>query len=431
MRRIFGLLLALTLTGLTRAADEPRHNKLTPQEAADGWLLLFDGETTFGWHSPNGSKWTVKDGMLAPQSDKHGLLVSTTVFTDFDLKFQFRTRDANKAAVFFKCDADGHGAEKIEAAFKTETIKEAPGQAAPRRAQQIHLQSYGNQWMEGTIEVRNNNLINADFFAADTAVRFARVREPMAPPGVKPPPREAPGHIALSGNGIIFRDIRLKPVLPQRLFNGKDLTGWNEYKGTMKKVASTFAVNREGSLTIKNGPGDIQTAGQWADFVLQLDCKTNGKNLNSGVFFRCRPGEYQQGYEAQIHNGWTDKPKEYVVEDYDPKTHMLKEKRKVQSLSMDYGTGAIYRRIPARKEVAKDNEWFKMTILAEGNHLATWVNGVQVVDWTDNRPLADNARNGCRLEKGPISLQGHDPTTDLAFRNIYIEDLKAGKVEKP
>ena len=42
----------------------------------------------------------------------------------------------------------------------------------------------------------------------------------------------------------------------------------------------------------------------------------------------------------------------------------------------------------------------------------------------------DNARNGCRLEKGPISLQGHDPTTDLSFRNIRIEDLTAHEMNE-
>ncbi len=101
----------------------------------------------------------------------------------------------------------------------------------------------------------------------------------------------------------------------------------------------------------------------------------------------------------------------------------------MQTLASDYGTGAIYRRMPARKAVAKDGEWFTMTVVAQGNHIATWVNGQQVVDWTDNRPLNDNARNGCRLEKGPISIQGHDPTTDLAFRNIRIADLTPTKRE--
>ena len=106
----------------------------------------------------------------------------------------------------------------------------------------------------------------------------------------------------------------------------------------------------EGWLNIKNGPGDLQTEGQWADFVLQLDCISNGPHLNSGVFFRCQPGKYQQGYEAQIQNDFSaDPPKEYTVEEYDPKTHELKDKKKVPSAALDYGTGAIYRRIPARK----------------------------------------------------------------------------------
>ena len=43
---------------------------------------------------------------------------------------------------------------------------------------------------------------------------------------------------------------------------------------------------------------------------------------------------------------------------------------------------------------------------------------MQQVDWTDNRPINANPRNGCRLEKGPVSLQGHDPTTDIDFRDI-------------
>ena len=156
---------------------------------------------------------------------------------------------------------------------------------------------------------------------------------------------------------------------------------------------------------------------------MQAECRTNGKNLNSGVFFRCIPGDYQNGYEAQIHNGFADTPKEYVVEEYDPKTHELKGKAKVKSAAIDYGTGAIYRRVPARTHAAKDNEWFTMTVVAHGRHVATWVNGVQQVDWTDNRPPNDNPRNGCRLEKGPISLQGHDATTDIDFRSIRAVEL--------
>jgi hypothetical protein len=207
----------------------------------------------------------------------------------------------------------------------------------------------------------------------------------------------------------------------QPLFNGKDLDGWGTFPG--KK--SQFTVG-DGAIHLKNGPGDLQSEGKYANFVLQLECKSNGKHLNSGVFFRCKPNEYQNGYEAQIHNNFTADPaKEYTVEEFDPKTHELVEKKKVKSAATDFGTGAIYRRVPARSGVAKDGEWFTMTIVAHGNHFATWVNGIQQVDWYDNRPASDNPRMGFRSEAGHISIQGHDPTTDLSFRNIRIAELPA------
>jgi hypothetical protein len=84
--------------------------------------------------------------------------------------------------------------------------------------------------------------------------------------------------------------------------------------------------------------------------------------------------------------------------------------------------------MPARKAVARDQEWFTMTVVARGRHIATWVNGIQQVDWTDNRPADKNPRKGYRGEAGPISIQGHDPTTDLSFRNIRIGVLpRSGK----
>ena len=219
-----------------------------------------------------------------------------------------------------------------------------------------------------------------------------------------------------------LRNIKLKPAGMTSLFNGKDLTGWHPYVAADAK--SKFSVTPEGTLHIENGKGDLQTDKKWADFLLQIECKTNAKALNSGVFFRCQPDKYQQGYEAQIQNSFMASPsKEYTIDRYDPKTNALLGKDKVKYDSFDYGTGGIYRRIPARFQACKDMEWFTMTILAQGRHMGVWVNGLMVTDWTDNRPINDNARNGCRLEAGNISLQGHDPTTNLDFRNIRIAEF--------
>jgi hypothetical protein len=230
-----------------------------------------------------------------------------------------------------------------------------------------------------------------------------------------------------AGHTFRVHKLLLKPVGLKPIFNGKDLTGWKEFPGKQSK----FTVTPEGWLNIANGPGDLQTIDQWDDFILQIDCISNGKHLNSGVFFRCRPNEYQNGYEAQIQNGFDpEHPKEYTIEEYDPITHQLVGKKKIKNGALDYGTGAIYRRVPARRSVAKDHEWFTMTILARGNHLAVWVNGIAVTDWIDNRPVSGNARTGCKLGKGPISLQGHDKTTNLSFRNIRIVELPHSNAAK-
>jgi hypothetical protein len=51
------------------------------------------------------------------------------------------------------------------------------------------------------------------------------------------------------------------------------------------------------------------------------------------------------------------------------------------------------------------------------------VNGDQVTDWTDERAPDENPRSGQRLAPGTISLQAHDPTTNIRFRNLRIVEL--------
>jgi hypothetical protein len=56
--------------------------------------------------------------------------------------------------------------------------------------------------------------------------------------------------------------------------------------------------------------------------------------------------------------------------------------------------------------------------------MAVWVNGYQVTDWKDGRQPNENPRSGLRTEPGTIQIQGHDPTTDLSFRNLRIAELR-------
>ena len=90
---------------------------------------------------------------------------------------------------------------------------------------------------------------------------------------------------------------------------------------------------------------------------------------------------------------------------------------------VDCGTGGLYNRQPTRRVVSSDREWFTATIVAQGKHIATWVNGLQCTDYVDDKPPASTARKGSFLGKGCVSVQGHDPTTDLSFRSIRLAEL--------
>jgi hypothetical protein len=381
------LILGCTLSATAQERAKP--NTLTPKEVADGWVLLFDGETMFGWqlkplHEPGGGKpaLQVQDNVLFLKTAPfdRAAMTTTTHFGDFGLNFEYRRESTGVPTLLIW----------------------------PRDLKMgiFELNLYKDGWNRDTVTLHEKELTFEDRFGKTQKKPWASREQPI---------------IFRAVEALKLRDIKLRPLGAKPLFNGKDLTGWKVFPG--KK--SEFAVE-DGAIVCRNGPGDLQTEGKYANFVLQLECKSNGKHLNSGIFFRCKANEYQNGYEAQIHNNFTaDPPKQYTVEEYDPETHKLTGKKKVASAAVDYGTGAIYRRVPARKEVAKDGEWFTMTIVAHGNHIATWVNGIQQVDWYDNRPASDNPRTGCRLEAGHISIQGHDPTTDLSFRNIRIAELPA------
>jgi hypothetical protein len=198
---------------------------------------------------------------------------------------------------------------------------------------------------------------------------------------------------------FFLRNVKLRPVGLRSLFNGKDLSGWKETPGARGR----FSVNEQGELVMTGGPGDLQTDGQWADFVLQAQVRTETRQANAGIVVRGVSGEAGNGYEVQIRNQWQGEDRAKPV---------------------DYGTGGIHDRQPARKVVSSDNEWFSVAAIADGSHLAVWVNGYPVCDFTDRRPLAKSVRQGCKKDPGPIGLHGEQASAVVKFRNIKIGELK-------
>lgn len=369
MSRFLAALLALALAvafhspaladDKEKEKDKPKPNTLTPKEIAEGWILLFDGESTFGWKINGAAE--VKDGVLILGKGKKTTIKPTTNFgTDY----------------FLELDFQGHCVLQVGSEL-------------------IEITAQDGRW--GHVFCGRPVPTTAEPFFT---MKDAMVKKPDSLGG-----KLVGTPCALHTDGksdVSLRSVKLRPLNTKLLFTGKNLGGWKVNGAEPKRMASKWTVTKDGELSVKNGPGDLVSERQFDDFVLQFECKTNGKALNSGVFFRCIPGQYQNGYEAQIQNAYKDNDR---------------------TKPADFGTGAIYRRVPARRVVSNDNEWFTMTVVANGRRISTWVNGYQTVDWTDDRKEDENPRKGFRAAKGPISLQGHDPTTDILFRNVRIAEL--------
>ncbi|HZL89245.1 MAG TPA: DUF1080 domain-containing protein [Pirellulaceae bacterium] len=206
------------------------------------------------------------------------------------------------------------------------------------------------------------------------------------------------------GEGLALKSLAIKPGGLKDVFNRRDLTGWTILKHPrLPDDRQAKWTIEEGALHAVGGPGAAELDGKYGDLVLKVEARMRKKLVNGGVFFRSIPGDFMNGYEAQLFNGCYEN---------DP----AKPAR--------YSTGAIDDRQLARRLVSRDLEPLVMTIIAAGPHIATWVNGYQMTDWTDTRDKHDNPRDGLRLEPGTIQLQAHDPETDIEFRRVAVGEIK-------
>ena len=192
----------------------------------------------------------------------------------------------------------------------------------------------------------------------------------------------------------------------RQLFNGKDLSGWEQ-------VGPGQFVVEDGLLKTVSGMGMIlYPAEKFSNVVIRVVYKVKDNDCNSGVFIRLpeKPSDewaaVNTGYEVQIDNGTR-----HVGGDY-------------------HCTGVLYSLTKAKAHPQKaPGEWNTMEITLNGQRTIVYVNGEMVTDFTEGDPVPEKTRDfepnrGPRPESGYIGLQNHDELSTVYFKEVAVKSIK-------
>jgi hypothetical protein len=211
-----------------------------------------------------------------------------------------------------------------------------------------------------------------------------------------------------------------------RLFNGKDLTGWEGDPAYWSIKDGVIRGETTPENPAKGNTFLILDGKEFGDFELRLSVRGNASN-NSGVQYRSQ----RQPFKPDAPNKWRMKGYQHEVRNekklpnvsgfiYDEggkrgrvclvgeKAVWADGKKQVQESLIDQA---------AFEGLFKLDQWNEIVILAKGNRLQHFLNGRLITDFTDDPALA--------LLKGKIGLQLHaGKPMWVEFKDIRIKELK-------
>jgi hypothetical protein len=219
-------------------------NTLTDQEKADGWKLLFDGQSTNGWRGYTKKTfpekgWEVKDGMLTVLASKSGEegggdIITENQYENFDFKFDFMyTPEANSGVLYrvkevpntpswhsapeYQVIDNAGWAKKNDPSFNMDTHR--TGDNYDVHAAPADYSKPAGEWNEGRIVVNNGKVehwlngkqtVTYDFNSKEwkdlvKKTKFATYKDYGA---------NAKGHIGIQDHGatVSYRNIKIKEL---------------------------------------------------------------------------------------------------------------------------------------------------------------------------------------------------------------------------
>ncbi len=176
----------------------------------------------------------------------------------------------------------------------------------------------------------------------------------------------------------------------EKLFNGKNLDGWVIYGTEKWYVENGLLISESGP---DKGYGYLGTEKDYQDFEITLEFKQEA-NGNSGVFIRSTvDGTKVSGWQVEVAPPGHD----------------------TGGIYESYGRGWLIKPEPEKDKALKFGEWNKMRIVVKGGNVTSYLNGIEMVNFSDAK-IGEG--------KGGVLLQIHDGGgIKVYWRKIVLKKL--------
>ena len=215
------------------------------------------------------------------------------------------------------------------------------------------------------------------------------------------------------------------------IFNGKDLTGWDGNPDLWSVKDGVIHGETTKEKPARGNTFCIWRGGMLEDFELRLSFRI--QNGNSGLQYRSVDlGKWRiSGYQAEVCNGgsvgflYHERGRGSLVRV--GQKVVIDEEGKKEAVGKVGDPKAIFAKY-------KKQDWNEYRIIARGNKLVHFLNGLQTIELVDNQlddPAAEkpNLRKG-RL-KGVLALQIHaGPPMVVEFKDIRLKTLPKEEAKK-
>lgn len=203
----------------------------------------------------------------------------------------------------------------------------------------------------------------------------------------------------------------------KQMFDGTSLTGWKGDTSIWKVSDSTIVGETTAENPIKSNTFLIYDKSQPSDFELVAEFRINATG-NSGIQYRSSSVDSipftLKGYQADIDGGNV-----YTGQNYEERGRGFLAKRGENAVVDKGKAPAITSMIAdpdSLKSLIKPGDWNEIRIIAKGNKLRHFINGVLMSEVTDND-------GRLRKKKGLIGFQVHmGPPMKVEYRNIRIKN---------